>query len=146
MRRLVGADCHSFWSDGLNAFVADGTRLLRVAGLPDSAATTQIRDDLTPGRPVSFVSAPDGIYYSNGQVIGRLTPNPAPVNTPGLTTQPAAFAVGGSLPAGTYGLCFTHLDAAGRESGSTVPIYVTLPGPGGIRVTGLPTGFPEKSP
>lgn len=142
VRRLVGADCHSFWSNGANTFMVDGTALLKVTGLPDNATTAQIRNDLTPGRPMSFVSAPDSIYYSNGQVIGRLTPSPAAVNTPPLRTPPSATAIGGSLPPGTYGLCFTHLDDTGRESGSTAPIYITLENPGGIRVAQLPTVFP----
>ena len=142
VRRLTRTDAHSFWSDGTSAFMVDGPNLLSVTGLPDNAASTTVRSDLTPGRPMSFVTAPDGIYYSNGQVIGRLTPSPAPVNPPALATPPSAAAIFGAMPPGTYGLCFTHIDTMGRESGSTAPIYVTLTSVGGIRVSGLPAALP----
>lgn len=144
-RALVGADCHSFWCDGADAFMVDGSDLLRIAGLPYGTATrTTLRTGLMPGRPVSYARTPNGVYYGNGIVLGRIDKLGArPACTPALATAPSAAAVaGGSLPAGRYGLCFTHLDAAGEESASTTPIWLDVPAGNLICVTNMPGTFP----
>jgi hypothetical protein len=142
----AGTDCHSFWADAADAFMVDGSTLNRVTGLPGTPVLTTMRTGLVPGRSVSYARAPTGaVYFSNGVEIGRLSAAGArPVCTPGLTVRPAVSAsADGSLPAGRYGLCFSHLDAAGEESPTTVPQWVECPANGRIAISDtrpLPTG------
>lgn len=141
---LAGVDCHSFWSDGEDAFFVDGQNLNELTGLPTTAIATTLRSDLVPGRPVSYAKAPDGIYYSNGLVLGRIVAGalkePAP---PRLAVTPGVVAMaGGALPAGRYSVCFTLVDADGKEGGSTAPEQVEVPAGGLIRCSSLPAAFP----
>ena len=127
----AGANCHSLWSDGEQAFYADGTDLKRFSG--EVVAT-----GLAYGRPVSFCKAPTGdVIWTDGvrlETIGKgplavPTPNPAPVVTAGG---------GGALHAGYYQLAITAVAADGRESGSTWPVQVQVQDSGRIEVSGLP--------
>jgi len=115
----AGTDCHSLWSDGEQAFYADGTELKRFTG--ETVAT-----GLAYGRPVSFCKAPTGdVIWTDGariEAIGKgslavPTPNPAPVVT---------ASSGGALHAGYYQVAITAVAADGRESGSTWPVQVQV--------------------
>lgn len=144
-RVLTGTDCHSVWHDSGDTFIVDGSNLLRIGGLPGSATITVLRNDMAPGRPVSYSRAPDAIYYTNSLVIGRILPDGLrEVNTPGLSTAPVASTIaGGSLAPGRYGFCFTLIDAGGRESESTLPVYVDVSsGARTVQLNGLPNPLP----
>ena len=128
---VPGADCHSLWSDGEQAFYVDGTDLKRFSG-------GVVATGLARGRPVSFCKAPTGdVIWTDGVRLEAIdkgavavpTPNPAPTVT---------ASGGGALHAGHYQVCITAVAADGRESGSTWPVQVEVPDSGRIEVSGLP--------
>ena len=128
---VPGADCHSLWSDGEQAFYVDGTDLKRFSG-------GVVATGLAYGRPVSFCKAPTGdVIWTDGVRLEAIdkgavavpTPNPAPTVT---------ASGGGALHAGHYQVCITAVAADGRESGSTWPVQVEVPDSGRIEVSGLP--------
>jgi hypothetical protein len=142
---VAGTSCHSFWSDDFDAYYADGGSLFHISGLPTTPVATTLRNDLVPGRPVSYARGDDGqVYYSNGVVIGRvLSTALSDVAPPLFTVTPGvAGAAGGALPAGAYTVCLTQVAADGRESGSTMPVQVDVPANGRIDITGMPAAFP----
>lgn len=140
---LAGSDCHSVWTEGADTFMVDGRSLRRIKGLPSLAAATTLRADLTLGRHVSYARANRVVYYSNGVEIGRVTAAGAsPVCTPGPSLPVVTSGSGGALKAGRYGLCFSHLDAAGEESAATAPTWVDAADGSTITVTGLATAAP----
>ena len=130
----AGADCHSLWSDGEQAFYVDGDTLYQYP-------RTVLRSGLVPGRRVSYCETPAGdVIWSNGAVLERLragassplglaVPNPAPTVT---------AAIGGGLNAGVYQVAITATNADGEESGATWPVQVVVADGGRIEVTGLP--------
>lgn len=131
---VSGANCHSLWSDGEQAFYVDGTDIKSFAG--DVVAT-----GLAYGRRVSFCKLPTGlVVWSDGVRVetvdaGPLAPaeiNPAPNVVAGS---------GGSLHAGVYQVAFTAVASDGRESAPTWPIQVVVPESGRIQVTGLPSSM-----
>ena len=128
---VPGTRCHSLWSDGTDAFYADGADLKRFTG-------EVIATGLAYGRPVSFCKAPTGdAIWTDGvrlEAVGKgavaaPTPNPAPIVTAGT---------GGALHAGYYQVSITAVASDGRESGSTWPIQVQVQDSGRIEVSGLP--------
>ena len=128
---VPGADCHSLWSDGEQAFYVDGTDLKRFSG-------GVVATGLAYGRPVSFCKAPTGdVIWTDGVRIEAVwkgavavpTPNPAPTVT---------ASGGGALRAGYYQVAITAVDAAGRESGATWPVQVQVADGGRIEITNLP--------
>ena len=128
---VPGTRCHSLWSDGTDAFYADGADLKRFTG--EVVAT-----GLAYGRPVSFCKAPAGdVIWTDGvriEAVGKgavavPTPNPAPTVT---------ASGGGALHAGYYQVSITAVASDGRESGSTWPVQVQVQDSGRIEVSGLP--------
>lgn len=98
---------------------------------------------LNSNDPVDYCEHNGDIYFSNRTTLGCVPygsnvarrlgidpPAPAPVLT--ATTN-------GSLRAGTYTVALTYIDDLGQESGIGDFVQVTLPVPGGITATGLPT-------
>lgn len=142
---LAGTDCHSFWADAGDAFVVDGTTLKRLTNLQGTPAATTVRSDLTAGRTMSFARTPTGIFYTNGQVLGRLSPDSPTAAPVGLTTAPTISAIPGSLGDARYGICFTRRDYLGAESEATLPVFVDLPASSGLRITGLPGDAADTS-
>jgi hypothetical protein len=140
---IAGDDCHSLWANGTAGFFVDYDTLVQIGGTPPVAA--DLRTDMTPGRLVSYAEAAGDIYYSNGVVIGRIRDNAVyELGVPMMMVPPTvAASTGGSLPGGDYMMCFTQHNADGEESGSTIPVQVTVPDNGRILVTGLPTTLPD---
>lgn len=98
---------------------------------------------LNSSDPVDYCEHNGNIYFSNRSTLGTVpygsslarrlgidTPSPVPVLS--ATTN-------GSLGAGTYTVALTFVDDLGEESGTGDYVRVTLPVPGGITATGLPT-------
>lgn len=139
-----GSDCHSLWSNGDVALFVDYDTLYRVTGGADELVKTVVRNNLTPGRLVSYVEANGSVYYSNDIVIGRVDALGSHDNgVAPLRFDPlVAGQTGGSLPVGEYGVCFTLLNAAGEESAATIPQQVDVPESGKLVITGLPAAFP----
>lgn len=130
----AGADCHSLWSDGEQAFYVDGDTLYQYPRIA-------LRSGLVPGRRVSWCKTPtDDVVWTNGTVLERIragssasmglpVPNPAPT---------VSASAGGSLKAGVYQVAITAANADGEESGATWPVQVTVPEGGRIQVSDLP--------
>lgn len=144
-RLIEGADCHSLWSDGKTAFFVDDTSLKRASSLDTTPIVTELLADMARGRPVSYQPVGPDVVFSNGVTIGRLSSRGAkPLGCPGLNVDPdVGSGTGGSLPAGTYQLCFTLVNEEGEQSGSTPPVAVTVPANGVILIAGLPDEFPD---
>ena len=91
-------------------------------------------------RPISFAEIAGSIYWSNGDIIRRVTgalaDAPLWPECPGQPTV-AAYASGG-LSAGDYQVAITYTDADGRESGSSMAVEVTLTAGQGIQLTNIP--------
>jgi hypothetical protein len=139
---LAGSDCHSFWADGADAFMVDGTDLLRVIGLPGETPTkTVIRTGLMPGRPVSFTQTPRGVFYSDGARLGRITAAGERTACLPAPNQPTPLASSGSNLA-RFGLCFAYVDEDGEEGPATYPVWVDAPAISAISVAGFAATFP----
>jgi hypothetical protein len=141
---ISGTDCHSLFAGARATYFVDGTDLKKVMNLGTNPTTTTLKSDMAAGRHVSYTEVGDSIYFSNGATIGRIDATGVhSLGCPGLASEPvAAYAAGGSLQPGTYRLCFAFVNAAGEQSGTTVPITITLAAAGSIVVSGLPTSFP----
>lgn len=130
----AGADCHSLWSDGEQAFYVDGDTLYQYPRIA-------LRSGLVPGRRVSWCKTPTGdVIWTNGTVLERIragvsAPLGLPVPNPAPTVSASA---GGSLKAGVYQVAITATNADGEESGATWPVQVTVPEGGRIQVSDLP--------
>ncbi len=130
----AGADCHSLWSDGEQAFYVDGDTLYQYPRIA-------LRSGLVPGRRVSWCKTPTGdVIWTNGTVLERIragvsAPLGLPVPNPAPTVSASA---GGSLKVGVYQVAITATNADGEESGATWPVQVTVPEGGRIEVSGLP--------
>lgn len=143
---IAGADAHSLWSDDTNALYVDAGILYWLTAGPAGLVRTQVTTGV--GRAVSYFSAPEGgVYWTDGVRLERAVAgasvrlNPA---TPVL--QPSIVAsTGGALVAGTYTVCFTAVDAAGRESAHTHPVQVAVPANGKITLAlGTTPALPIK--
>jgi hypothetical protein len=143
---ISGTDCHSFWSDGADAFMVDGQSLYRINGLPDAPAKVLLTTGLVPGRHVSYARAPTGaVYYSNGVTIGRIDPTVRPSTTPSLTITPTVSFGNGSMPPGRYGVCFSYIDERGEEGPTTRPTWIdttTATHDISLIISNAPTVFP----
>lgn len=139
-RLLGGTSARSLWSNGETGFFADGSTLYH---LDQSLNGSVVRTDLSPTAPVSYCQVGLSSYYTDGQMLRRYdATGDHPAGVPQLTVEPVVSAAsGGSMPPGRYTLCFTQVDSAGEESGSTVPVQVVVTA-GSISVSGLPATFP----
>jgi hypothetical protein len=136
---VAGTNCHSLWSEADARLFVEGDTL---HALDHALAKTALRTGLTPGMRMSYCVAGTDVYYTNGVVLERLrngvcvpagvpVPNPAPTVT---------ATNGGSLPEGRYQVALTRRAADGEESGSTVPVQVSVPADGVITVSGIDCG------
>lgn len=144
-RELPGGACHSLWSDGIYTFFADGPSLYRLKGAAGALSKELVHDSLVPNAPVSFVSTPLGIFYSDGTSLRRYDASGDRLaGTPMFAVEPNVTPiVGGSLPAGAYEVAFTYRRADGQESPSTLPVRVEVEANGAVAITGLPPSWPE---
>lgn len=130
---------HSLWGDQVQGFYVDGQSLHHLSddGSP-ALVDAVIRDDLTPGREMSYCHGGGRHYYTNGEVLGmvqdgqRLDFTARPLLTPGLSE------ISGALPKGRYQVCITNVGPGG-ESGTTIPQTISLPEGGGFRIAPIAT-------
>lgn len=139
---LALAGLHSLWSHPrfpLMLAAKDDT-LLAFDTLEDSTA---IADLVGPvDAPVCFALGSQDVYFSTrhdcGMVDADGTVRPWATENPSGQPAAAADAAVGGLDGGTYQVAITFTDATGRESGATLPVEVTVPQGGGIRLTDFP--------
>lgn len=119
----------SLWADDAQAYYASAGSLMSLADVAGTLVQTSVAGaSLSSGAPVSFCSAPmGGAYWTDGVSLGYVAGGVSiPVAPPTPIALPAVSAIAGTLDAGIYTYCFTYTDAAGRESGATAPVSITL--------------------
>ena len=137
-QELIGADCHSFWTHGSDAFMVDGSALYRIGEAPTGPTKTAIAT-VTPGLQFSYTHDGRSIRASNGIEALRIDGNTVSAwSVPTPRYQPLlSVSVGGSLPAGTMQFCISFLDAAGEEGATTFPVAVEVPADGVVVISGI---------
>lgn len=143
---VAGTECHSLWTNaaGTRGFYVDGSDLIEITGAASAPSTRVIRSGMPLGRQVSFAEMAGSVYYTNGVDIGRLDAGAAAALGPQTPNVNPTVSVGaGALPTGVYQLCFSYLDAAGRESATTHPAAVEVGANASITLSGLPAGWPS---
>lgn len=142
MRRGFGAP---LFADSYHSLFASGDVLVGVTGstlhriFPTSPATRAALRTGLPGARLTYGAVGVRIYYTDGQTTGCI--DAGEHRTWGLeppSSQPAAAAVGGSLPAGTYQYAVRYVRRDGQPSGTGVAGVITLAVDGGIRFTAIP--------
>lgn len=125
---------HSLYANHVLALLVEDGHLRAVE--PDFSRTTVV--PLVSGRPMSYDTAGDLTFYSNGTDLGRLVGRSH--GQWGVTPpvgQPQASQDVGSLPQGRYLYAMTFLRSDGHESGTGLAGAIDLAGSGGIFFTGL---------
>jgi len=137
-QELIGADCHSFWTHGSDAFMVDGSALYRIGEAPTGPTKTAIAT-VTPGLQFSYTHDGRCVRASNGVEALRIDGNTVSAwSVPTPRHQPLlSVSVGGSLPAGTMQFCISFLDAAGEEGATTFPVAVEVPADGVVVISGI---------
>ena len=94
-----------------------------------------------PKYPFSYIDAENKVYISNLYWQGIFDPSNDTVSSWGvpLPPGPSLLLGDGSLPAGTYNVCFTNV-VNGELSGNGVISTITLTDVGGIQVLNRPSG------
>lgn len=136
---VVSGACHSFWSNGAQAFVVRGVELLQV--MPNFS-TKVLRGGLTAAAPMAFTAVGERVFFSNGHENGVIEDGVA--RGWGITHPPlpAVAKIAGSLRAGKYQYALTHSDAYGQESGTGMSGVIELAEPAGLAFT-LPGSAPS---
>ncbi len=129
---VLTGNAHSLWADRHDAFVVVDTVLQRLAFNNDLPVMSVIRSNL-PRLPLSYSRGADNdVYWSNGQVIRRITNGTdAPIITPTPNAVPLAAVGSGAMAAGKYLIAFTASGPDG-ESPATPPVQIEVPDNGGI--------------
>jgi hypothetical protein len=89
--------------------------------------------------PLSYTHVAGKIFFSNSTVTGTYFGSTASswgIETP--TTTPTIAPAVGILPGGEYLLTCTFISSSGEESGSNLPVVVTVPDNSGLLLTNLP--------
>lgn len=132
---VVSGDCHSLWSDGVQAYAVRNNVLVQVT--PNY--TTVALQIVTPGATMSYVPIAERVYASNGFETVCIENGRA--RSWGLavpSSVPSAEARGGRLRAGTYQYVVTYVRKDGQESGSGRAGSVSVPAGSSILLTDVP--------
>lgn len=102
------------------------------------------------GLPVAYALGSESVYFCNSAGSGMIGPEgeigPWATECPGGQPDAAVDASVGGLDPGVYQVAITFVDAAGRESGATLPVEVEVPEGGGIRLSQFPVAVrPETA-
>jgi len=138
---LTLVDGGSPFANGDSFYVRSHGYINAVHGVPDAPTLTQVEQLSSATNPIHYVDVFGRTYWSNGSDSGALdgdTNSPWWVDTP--NGQPTATATsGGGLLSGRYLVALTAEDSNGLESGSTVPLPVSIAEDGqSIELTDLP--------
>ena len=143
--KYVRRDGFKPFLSGANVTAAFSTVDFQRLYLIDSGTLGEIQEDGTAGMlhegltgPAYWAEVNQVVYLSSSEKLEVRrdgTVRPWGVPTPvGGALAPAS----GSLPAGTYQVCFTHADDNGREGGSSPSLSIEV-ADGGIALTDIPT-------
>lgn len=136
-----GIAVHSLWSDpGFPlALYADAGELMAMQA---DLGVFSVCDGLMPGQELSYATAAERAYWSNGFQTGCVGADGSvlPWGIAGPGGQPALVGGGGvgGLDAGTYQVAATFVTATGEESGTPMAAAVSVSQGGGITLTGIP--------
>ena len=129
---VVLTDGHSQWAGSTCHLVMDGTTLKRKYG--DSVTT--IENLGGPKTRMFYAEVGKLVYISNNQWNGIFDPDTDTISDWGITLPfgPAVSSTAGSLPAGTYHVCFTA-ESGGEISGNGPISQIVLTSVGGISIS-----------
>lgn len=138
---LAGSRTHSLWRRDPLPFAllaVDGV-LTGMHANGDSFAIGPLR---SPALPISFELAGDRVFWSNGDELGCVASDGAPLpwGCPAARFSPTLAPIidSGGLDAGRYQVAVTWRSVTGEEGGASIASTVDVPAGGGIRVSGLP--------
>lgn len=137
---------HSLWPQddmpGIDFMLGvRGTTLVKISVGPSGTLSfTNLRTGMSRERRVSYVAINGVVYYSNGEVSGRIV-NGAHrlwgVELPASSPTVSAAATGG-LYEGKYLVTCTFVDDLGEESGALAGVSVDVSAGGGISLAAIP--------
>ncbi|MBF0459308.1 MAG: hypothetical protein HQK99_15570 [Nitrospirae bacterium] len=129
---------HSLWSDGRVCLFCEGGQLkelLRPEETGGHYSVRSLRQGLTSGRRMAYLSLNGTVYYSDGSITGAIdTRGESPMpRTWGMTPPPPAAlsVISGSLRPGRYAIALTYVrrggtysPSGGQESGTSVLSFI----------------------
>ncbi len=132
-----GLGCRGGFSCPLGTYFIHGTDLCR---LNDDDTVTVLLAGVTGPTP-TYAFFNDVVYFSDGLITRTITAaGVQPWGIP-VPATPVVYTSAGAMPAGTYLVAVTSIDAAGRESGASGLATATIAKgtTGSLVVTGLPS-------
>jgi len=137
---LDAAAAHSFWSNGKEAYMADGASLYYVVKNNLGRITRTAIAAITPGRQFSYTAAVGASYATNGIEFFRLSAGTAiPVGVPAPSAPILVAGTSGALPRGIYTFALSFRAPDGRDSGvSDVSQIEIFTDDGSISLPALP--------
>lgn len=139
-----GSACHSLWGVGDDGFYAADTTLYHLRDSGGGLEKSVIRNDLAPGATLSFCESGGTHFYTGSGMLGMVRAGVRIDFTERPRHTPALSVLAGSLAAGRYQFCFTHMGPGG-ESAATLPQMLELPDGCGVRISGIATPPPGCS-
>jgi hypothetical protein len=134
-----GARVRSLWSNGRQAFFADGSTLRSFA---PNGETSVMFEGVDPNARIAYCDVPGrGVTFSDDRIIKRITPDGVvrPFALDPVAVEPTVTAgTNGALAAGWYQVGLTYLDAFGEESGLVYSPSVYVEDAGRITVQLVP--------
>lgn len=138
-RLVSGYGFHSLWAQPYSdtMFVAREDTLYTI----DAQMTLKPVAAVNGTSQLSFTQYNGNVYWVNNHTSGWLPSDSVTARGIGVETPspvPRISAGLGGLTAGTYGVCITHIDDRGEESGATRVHTFELPEGGGLVLSDLP--------
>jgi hypothetical protein len=133
--RRISCTPKSIFGAGSYGYLLDGTNLKLFS--PPSTLTT-LRSGMASNKRISFVDLLGAVYYTNGEVTGKIenkVDKPWGISVPAI---PAASVTIGSLRDGWYGYTTTYVRRNGQESGAKRMNLVKVLDNQGFTLSGIP--------
>ena len=132
--KIIDGSVTSLWSssNGLGCYAVIDNNLVRIF---EDNTYSLIRSSVGSDKLV-FIEIDDTVYYVSPSIRGSVRNGVDflwGINK--NITSPQLSLVQGSLPKGTYQVCFTLVSNTGIESGSGLPSYITISSNSNIQVT-----------
>ncbi|MBF0568364.1 MAG: hypothetical protein HQK95_05795 [Nitrospirae bacterium] len=156
-KKVYEGAVHSLWSDGRVCLFCQGGQLMELLA-PETTggpyAGRCLRQGLTSGQRMAYLSLNDTVYYSDGIVTGAIDTRVQDhtTRTWGMTPPPAPqlSPADGNLRTGRYAIALTYVrrggaysPSGGQESGTSVLSSTGETDAGGITVTVIASDDPD---
>ena len=136
--RLALTDPHSLWSNGEAAFLVEAGALCPV-DVDEWSLLPALQSGLSRSLAVSYTQASGSVYWSNGEVLGRIRDGVSHAWGLPVPGRPVVAATaGGNMTAGRYLLAVVFVSDTGEESGASAFVEVDVAEGGGIQLTMIP--------